>query len=230
MKKKSLPAWIKNPGLMELLQSPLAVTLSAWFFQGMLYMNRYELILKLLLDIFLTVCIGFIIPFAGFMSWFLAWLIAHTVNAIFNFQPIAVMRHMGVGETDPKHFIDYVSRMHDRINEKAFLQGAASYGSLSRGMFKKTTDLDIRFLMVPGIVNGVRASNFAFVERVRALLHRFPLDLYAFTLPELLSKMRRDEIPVVFYDPDGLIQRSYKEVLPFEVFRKSFVEKYDPQK
>jgi len=230
MKKKSLPAWIKKPYLVKFLQSPIAIVLSAWFFQGMLYMNRYELLHKLLLDAVLTICIDFLIPFAGLCSWLLAWLMAHTVNAIFNFQPIAVMRHMGVGETDPKHFIDYVSKLHERINGKAFLQGAASYGSLSRGMFKKTTDLDIRFLMVPGILNGVRASNFAFVERVRALLHRFPLDLYAFTLPELLSKMRRDEIPVVFYDPDGLIQKNYKEVLPFEVFRKSFVEKYAPQK
>lgn len=189
-------------------------------------MNRYELLYKLLLDAFLTICIGSFVPFSGPGFWLLAWLLAHTFNAIFNFQPIAVMRHMGLGETDPKDFIDYVSKLHERINGKAFLQGAASYGSLSRGMFKKTTDLDIRFLMVPGVINGIRSSNFAFVERVRALLHRFPLDLYAFTLPELLSKMRRDEIPVVFYDPDGLIRESYKEVLSFQTFCKAFMERY----
>ena len=119
--------------------------------------------------------------------------------------------------------------LHDRINGKAFLHEAASYGSLSRGIFKKTTDLDIRFLMLSGVLNGVGASNFAFVERIRALLHRFPLDLYAFTLTELLDKMRRDEIPVVFYDQNGLIRESYKEAVPFEVFRKSFMERHAQQ-
>lgn len=223
MKRKKLPAFISNPWLVDFFQSKPGRVLSNWILQGMLYMNPVEVAVKLGLDVLLTVIWWFLIGRPHFMAgWLAAWLLAHTTNWLINGQPIAMRRHMDWGRNDPRRFIDYIESLERRLQKKSYLAAAASFGSLSRGGYKETSDIDLRVVMQPGMVNRLRAAIFCLVERLRAAICRFPLDLYAFDLEELLHKMSRDEVPVIFSDPDTMLRRVYAENVNFQDFRENF--------
>jgi len=223
MKQKKLPSFIRNPWLVEFFQSKPGRVLSNWVLQGMLYMNPVEVAVKLGLDVLLTVLWWLLIgqqPSA--MIWLAAWFLAHTTNWLINGQPVAMRRHLDWGRNDPRRFIDYIETLERRLQKQSCLAAAASFGSLSKGGYKDTSDIDLRVVMRPGLVNHLRAAIFCVVERLRAAINWFPLDLYAFDLEELLRKMSREEIPVIFYDPDGMLAQTYKERVSFPVFRADF--------
>ena len=223
MKEKKLPAFVQNRFLYAFFQSKLGRIVSNWVFQGMLYMNPVETGYKLSLDLALTLGIGaMVFDAAGGLGWFLSWMAAHTLNWVLNGQPVAMRRHLDWGKNNPKHFIHYIEGLQRRIERRSYLAGAASFGSLSKGKYKPTSDLDIRFVFKQGFLDRVRTANFCFVERLRAAFFLFPLDLYAFELDELKRKMHRDEVPVIFHDPLGLIERSYAETVPFFSFARDF--------
>lgn len=223
MKEKKLPPWLKNPYLYRFFQSKTGRIFSNWVLQGMLYMNPIEITYKLALDV-IMVWILLALAFAEVTieSIVISFIIAHTINWIINCQPIALVRHLDWGQNDPHKFIEHIEGLHKRIQGKSFLIASASYGSLSRGNYKPTSDIDIRVIMKPGFLNSLRAAHFCFIERVRAAWHRFPLDLYAFTLQEALGKMNPKEPPVIFYDPESALRNSYPEVVGFQEFRTNF--------
>jgi predicted nucleotidyltransferase len=74
------------------------------------------------------------------------------------------------------------------------------YGSLTRGELRPTSDLDVRLIRRPGLVNGLRACWFVLRERTRAHLTGFPIDFLVLDSPRLLKRMRPDEPPLVIYD------------------------------
>lgn len=199
MKRKKLPSFIRHPLLIEFFQSKPGRILSNWIIQGMLYMNPVEVVVKIALDVLLTGLWWFLIGqphYAG--GWVVAWLLAHTTNWLINGQPVAMRRHLDWGKNDPRRFIEYIESLERRLQKKSYLAAVASFGSLSRGGYKETSDIDIRIVMRAGIFNRLRAAIFCLAERLRAAFSRFPLDLYAFDLEELKHKMSRDEVPVIF--------------------------------
>lgn len=223
MKRKKLPPFISNPWLVEFFQSKPGRILSNWVLQGVLYMNPVEVVVKFGLDILLTVLCWILIGRPhSVIGWLAAWLLAHTINWLINGQPIAMRRHLDWGKNDPRRFIDYIETFERRLQKQSYLAAAASFGSLSRGGYKDTSDIDLRVVMRPGLVNRLRAAIFCVVERLRAAINQFPLDLYAFDLEELLRKMSREEVPVIFYDPDGMLAHVYKDRVGFPIFRADF--------
>ena len=70
----------------------------------------------------------------------------------------------------------------------------------------------------------IRAAHFCFIERIRAFLAFFPLDLYALTIDEVQYRMSAKEPPVVFLDPTGILKETYKELVSFDEFSKTFRE------
>lgn len=223
MKQKKLPSFIRHPWLVEFFQSKSGRILSNWVLQGMLYMNPVEVAVKLGLDALLTVLWWLLIGRDhSALGWLVAWLLAHTTNWLINGQPIAMRRHMDWGRNDPRRFIDYIEALERRLQKRSYLAAAASFGSLSKGGYKDTSDIDLRVVMRPELVSRLRAAIFCVAERLRAAINRFPLDLYAFDLEELLRKMSREEVPVIFYDPDDMLAHTYKEWVGFPVFRADF--------
>lgn len=189
----------------------------------MLYMNPVEVAVKLGLDATLTVTWWVLLGCRySATGWLIAWLLAHTSNWLINGQPIAMRRHLDWGRNDPRMFIDYIEGLEQRIRRRPYLAAAASFGSLSRGGYKDTSDIDLRVVMRRGLINRIRAALFCVMERLRAAIKQFPLDLYAFDLEELLRKMSRDEVPVIFYDPDDMLARVYEERVSFPIFRVNF--------
>ena len=223
MKEKRLPRFIKNRALFAFLQSKVGRVLSNWFFQGMLYMQGVEVVYKIFLDVVLILGIRKIFAAVnGGGDWLVPCLLGHTVNWLINGQPVAMRRHLDWGKNNDACFLSYIISLQERIAQRRYLGGAAAFGSLSRGKYRPTSDLDIRFLLSGGWANRVRIANYCFVERVRAAVYRFPLDLYAFDLATLQQKMNKEEIPVIYYDPGGLLEDAYRETVPFSVFVGQF--------
>ncbi|HFD31572.1 MAG TPA: hypothetical protein ENJ28_02500, partial [Gammaproteobacteria bacterium] len=155
---------------------------------------------------------------------FLSLFIAHTVNWIINGQPVALLMHLDIGSNNAEHFISYIEKLEKRIKTKKYLAACASYGSLSVGNYNPKSDIDIRVIMKEDLWSKIRTANFCFIERVRAFLVFFPLDLYAFTLDEVQRKMNPKEPPVLFYDPSGILKETYGHLIDFKDFDANFRE------
>lgn len=223
MKQKKLPGFIKNPLVFAFFQSKLGRICSNWVLQGMLYMNPIEVAYKLCLDVVLTLLMwSLILPEPTVSGLIAVWFMAHTINWVINCQPVALLFHLDWGKNDARRFIVYIENLERRIQGRSYLAAAASFGSLSRGKYSDRSDIDIRVVMQSGFINKLRAANFCFWERLRAALALFPLDLYAFDLDEMRRKMRSDEVPVIFWDPQGLLVGAYQETVTFTAFRDNF--------
>jgi hypothetical protein len=194
-----------NHYLRAMLQSRPAVYLSYWFFQGMLYMDLRECLVKCSIDMLLMLVFRYILG----VPFYLGFLIAHTLNMLFNGHYYALRRHMGLGENDAEQFIGHIERLKKRIETKSTLLAAAAFGSLSGNLYRPTSDIDIRFVPKNSLMAFFCVCLFALSERVRAFITGFPLDLYVFDLDDLGSKMNPKEPPIVFHDPKGLLASRY---------------------
>jgi len=225
MKRKKLPGFIKNPVLIEIFQSRPGRIFTNWVLQGMLIMNPVEIVYKLLVDVVLMlILLGSPLYLLNVYDVGVTFLIAHTINWIINGQPIALMMHLDVGKNNAENFISYIEKLEKRVVKQKYLAACASYGSLSVGNYKPTSDIDIRVIVKSDMWSKIRAANFCFIERVRAFLFFFPLDLYALTIDEVQVRMSAKEPPVVFYDPTGILKATYSELISFEEFDKNFRE------
>lgn len=228
MKRKKLPSFVKNPLLIEIFQTRPGRVTSNWVLQGMLYMNPVEIVYKLFIDFTLTIFMLLLTEDFSLSGLFIAVILAHTINWIINGQPVALLMHMDIGKNNALNFINYIEKLERRIGEKNYLAACASYGSLSLGNYKPTSDIDIRIIMKKDLWSKIRAANFCFWERFRAFLAFFPLDLYAFTIEEVQVKMHPKEPPVLFHDPSGILKKTYHELMDFHEFDKIFRENVLP--
>jgi len=131
--------------------------------------------------------------------------IAHTIHWLFNGHVYVLVKKLGYAHTDKKRFTDYTVELSRRVSREPSIMAAAAFGSLSRGQLTEHSDMDVRVIRRSGAINGVRACFFTFLERGRALLGSFPLDIYTLDGLAGLKKLRPDEPPVVLYDPENIL-------------------------
>lgn len=180
--KGSYPLYIKVPILI----------LSNWLFQGILYMDKTEKVFKLAIDaLFTVVLVLFGVNIATSI------IISHTLNWIFNGQIFVVFKNLKLIKTPKGKFDAYMERLKRKVKNEPSILWAGVYGSLVRGEFKETSDLDVRLIRKPGFTNGVRACIFVMKERSWATFNRFPLDIYVGDSLEFLGKMSDNEIPII---------------------------------
>jgi len=190
------------------------VILRYWLAQGMCYMNWVERAHRLALEaLFFGLSYGvFYAIDRGVERLALSVLCAHTVCMFLNGQVFAVVKHdlcwFSFYRRWPD-FLAYVEGIQERLvaAQCRGLKRAEIYGSLSRGKFSESSDLDLRYLALPGFWNGVRVAHLVFLERLRAFRCGFPLDLYMFhSEAELKKKMdTAAEEPIVIYRGDGAL-------------------------
>jgi hypothetical protein len=122
MKQKKLPEFIKGKVLIDLFQSKMGRICTNWLFQGMCYMNRIEIIYKILLESVLVFA-WWVIIFRNHtvIGWGVAWFFAHTTNWIINGQPIAMLRHLDWGKNEPHKFISILKSFYVRLHECHYL-------------------------------------------------------------------------------------------------------------
>lgn len=182
LSKEDYPLYIKAPILI----------LSSWIFQGILYMDKTEKVFKLGLDMIMTI----ILLILG-VDVLTSILIAHTLNWIFNGQIFVTCKNLKIIKTPKEKFEKYIERLKNKAKDEPSIIWVGVYGSLVRGGFKETSDLDVRIIRKPGIINGLRACIFVMRERTWATFNRFPLDIYVGDGFKFLEKMNDNEIPYV---------------------------------
>jgi predicted nucleotidyltransferase len=207
---------------------PPIIILRYWIIQGMLFMNNVERIHRMLLEI-----IFFIVIFIALFNIdmhkriLLSIGIAHTFSFLFNGHLFAMMTHdlfwFGLYKKKSK-FIGYMDNMYERLNayQPEYIDGVVFFGSLARGIFRETSDLDVRFIAKKGFVNGLKASHFVFKERLRALFHGFPIDAYMFlTEKEVRKKMDViNEYPVCMLSTSNTLGQMFPELQSYGHFKK----------
>lgn len=180
--KGNYPLYIKAP----------IILLSNWLFQGILYMDRTEKVFKLALDALFTITLVLL----G-VNITASIVISHTLNWIFNGHIFAVFKNLKLMKTSKEKFDAYIENLRKKVENESSIVWAGVYGSLVRGEFKETSDLDVRLIRKPGFINGVRACVFVMKERSWATFNRFPLDIYVGDSFKFLDKICKEEIPII---------------------------------
>lgn len=175
-----------------------------WIFQGILCMDWAERFFKLALDVVITVTVTVIFTEYTKMSltqaFCIAGVVAHTLNFLFNAQICVVLKHFQIVKCSREEFEDYIRQITERATAEPSIIYAAAYGSIVRGSWRPSSDLDVRLVRQPGWTNGLRGCLFVLLERTRALLCGFPLDVYLLDDFEGLGRLRADEEPLILLD------------------------------
>lgn len=196
-----------------LLKTRPAVIASNWVFQGMRYMNVYEISLKLLIDIlFIYVLFNLFHTYLSAVWSFVAsFFIAHTLNWVFNGHIFVLMRYVAPVPKTEQQFEVFIQQMKNRALRWSSIDGIAIYGSYCRGSLHKYSDLDVRVITQPGVLNSISGAVFCLYLRLLAFFDVFPLDIYACDKMKLLDRMRDDEWPYILIDHSGRLSDRYAQ-------------------
>lgn len=170
-----------------------------WFFQSLLYMNMSEKILKIFVDLTFFIIIFFLLKntLNILEAFILSFFLAHSINWLFNGHIFALLKTFDIIETQPEKFNKYFDDISKRSSKENSICAVAIFGSFSREELKKTSDLDIRVVKKPGMINSLKSSFFVMIERTKAFLNKFPLDIYLLNDYEDLSEL--GEPPVIIF-------------------------------
>ena len=86
-KKKHLPSFLQGTWFDEWMSYGYITFITSFIFQGMLYANWRDNVVKTSMDVAITLSFSFIMP------WWIGLIIAHTVNYCINGQAICVFYH-----------------------------------------------------------------------------------------------------------------------------------------
>lgn len=158
---------------------PIAVC-SHWAFQGILYMDWSERLFKIGLDGLLTLLIWLLVDrwLNGLGGIFASFLIAHTLNFLFNGHLWGILKFYDKVHWKRAEFVRYTRQLWRRASKQTCFERVLLYGSVACDQWRSSSDLDVRLVRRPGLLNGILACFFAMSERTRALFAHFPLDIY----------------------------------------------------
>jgi hypothetical protein len=200
-----------------------------WIHQRTTYMDRTELFFHIISSLIVTLLLYSILFAYGLFSsqWvrILAALIgSRTLTYLFNdhFWGGLLVSFGFVKNCGKKNIRKYLIDSQRRISRCDSIHSYNVYGSLVRGEFHNKSDLDVRYIRRPGIMNALAATSFAAKERVIAFFTRIPLDSFVGDKVGFLDKMRSDEMPIVIKDDEALMAKKYKKYIAFDKFLKDF--------
>jgi hypothetical protein len=156
----------------------------------------------------LSITIIFTVPLVIFgVNPISSLIVAHGLNFLINGQLPVLLRYVvsDIGLTREK-----VERALAKIKRNAKAWGAVDilvFGSFSRFCMKSTSDLDIRLYHRPGFLDSLMAYSYAVVLRVWANVNFIPLDIYCFSDPNFLNRMREDEVPALLLGSSEMLSR-----------------------
>lgn len=216
--KKHLPERLKGTFFGEFCRYGFMIFLSAWIFQGVHITNWREVTIRYAIDAIITtafVLLG--------VHWALAFIIAHSINFTLNGQLFAMYTHMGATGVKAEKFLRDTLAMSRKIEKHRFIRASIAYGSLSRGCYKKTSDIDIRLIPAEG---GWWATAFYAVWlRIWAFFVHYPLDMYCYDPDVVVKKMRTDELPIMVNETDKCMMKWYPERVELDEFIQIFTAK-----
>lgn len=126
--------------------------------------------------------------------------------------------HMGATGVPASNFLNYTIKISESCHRKKFLRAAIAYGSLSRGCYKSTSDIDLRLIPQPGAINWWKTAFWALGLRAKAFVVRYPLDMYVYDPEVVVKKMRTDELPIILDEKNGSMKSYYPERVEMSEF------------
>lgn len=217
--KKHLPQKLESTWLGGILKYGFMIFISAWILQGMRIMKNKERIVKIIFDLLLWS----LLMVCG-VHWLLSFLIAHTLNFMFNGQFHAMFTHMGATGCTAHYFLQRTIWFKNKIATKSFINAGIAYGSLSRGCYKKTSDIDLRLIPAVGEWNEWKCALYALWLRAIAFYMHYPLDMYVYNPEVVVKRMCTDELPIILYERNGYMRRWYANRVEFDDFVKVFTQ------
>ena len=213
--KKKRYAWNpKNEILYKLMTSRVGVVCINWVFQGVLGMDRAERVFKILLDLLLTMLASAAFSLARFPLWLAVasgFITAHTINWLFNTHFWVMGRYLGITHNPRSRILTYIRFLAEVAQDRAFLLGVIVFGNMTRGgEVRSDSDIDVRYVREKGVANAVRANLFSLREKIRALFLKMPLDSYICDELSSLDRLRKEERPIILYDPHGVLKEKYQ--------------------
>lgn len=201
-----------------------------WLHQRVSYMDRSELIFHLIINIFTTLIIYLMLSLLVFFidQWqrlLFAAAIARTASYIFNnnFWDGIMRSFPRVKNGGAQRITQYLIDSQRRASRCYSVYAYLVYGSMVRGQWHGKSDIDVRYLRRPGLLNAIATYSFVVRERWITLYLRIPLDSYMGDSERFLDKMRDDEIPIIVKDQDGSMAKRYMG----SVGLKEFIENSD---
>jgi len=196
-------AKFKSKPLRFLYSFPWFAMGSSWALQGLLYMDPTERYFKLGLDLLATLLIGGLLaPLKlPLLRWGLAFFIAHSFNFLFIGQLWGGLKCFGYVYNGYERYIAYMNGLAARAKSEPSIHKALVFGSFAREQWTPHSDLDVRLLRKPGLINGLRACVFLLSERTRAFFAGFPLDAYVLDSEVPLGRLREQGV-LLFNDED----------------------------
>lgn len=195
------------------------VTIKQWIHQGFTYLDKterfYRIIWELIPIIILSLVFIKLCNISIIYSLIIAIIITHTLNWIFNYNFWTCIDFTFPSVSNPgnKATIEYLSQMQKRMEKYDVITGCMLYGSISRKVWHNKSDLDMRIIGKPGIVNGFKIYLITFKERLIAVKNKQPLDLYMADSIKFLNKMRDDEFPIFLKANDERLIQRYKKCI-----------------
>lgn len=217
--KKHLPKRLQETWLGELCRYGFMIFLSAWILQGIRIMNWREAFVK----VAFTAVFTFFFTIVG-APVVLSLFIAHTLNFAFNGQLFAMYTHMGATHVTAEHFLSETKRIAKLCNEGSYVDASIAYGSLSRGCFKSTSDIDMRIVPIENEIGWWRTVFFALWLRIISFVNRYPLDLYVYSAKTCAKRMRSDELPIMLSEKNDCMRKIYPERVELKEFIRIFKE------
>jgi len=196
------------------------LVLSNWLFQGILGSDSTERLYKLLFTALLSV-VFFLIYSAYLNLWtsvLTSLLTAHTLNWIINSNFSMLLIHrLYIGKLCKENLFTYLSKLKERLMNKAWILYVASYGSICRGELKDSSDVDISFVRKGGFKNAINALIFILKEKKKADLLGIPLEITLSDSPEnSIIRFKKENTPISLYDPKNILDNYYDETLTLE--------------
>jgi predicted nucleotidyltransferase len=228
-KVKSLPEWVGNGLCRKVLQSGLGVVASNWVAQSMLYAETTEVVFKLSLELAVFFALlGIYSLFGDLTACVLVGIggLTHTVTFFINGHFFNLGRFLGIVRSEARSFIEYPQGIGLRLKRRRSVMAVVVFGSLSKGRFSDTSDLDVRVIAKGGFIAGYVASFWVFLERFRALLSKYPLDIYTLNTKKGLEKINPEEPPIILFERGNEISHIYHDHLAYSEYRRRFLEKF----
>lgn len=194
----------------------LIVLTRNWAHQGFTYLDKTEMLLRVIWELVPFGISFYLLNEAGLPWWgnvILSFLLAHTLNWMFNDNMWTCIQFTFPNLLNPgnEKTKEYLAGMQIRMQKRDAVGGCMVYGSMSRGVWKNKSDLDIRIFRKSGIINGIKGYWACWMERLIAVWKRQPLDIYLADSIAFLKKMRDDEFPIFLKADDSRLNEAYGE-------------------
>lgn len=187
-----------------------------WLHQGFLYLDITERIFRIFMEIIPTLLLVYVLSSLlprceKSVVVVSSLLLVHTLNWIFNDNWWACLLFAFPNMKNPgeKNTCLYLNSMASRLVKNDSISGAMIFGSISRRKWHDKSDIDVRFLRSPGIVNAFCSVFVLLRERCIAVYLRQPLDVYLADSVNFLMKMRKDEYPIFLKKKDERLNSVY---------------------